>query len=50
MTTLYSPPYKITPTIVDLVERIGESLGRISPAGHTPSAPRLRRETLIKSV
>ena len=50
MTTLYSPPYEITPTIVDLVERIGESLGRISPAGHTLPAPRLRRETRIQSV
>jgi|LGVF01.1.fsa_nt_gb hypothetical protein len=29
MTTLYSPSYEITPTIVDLVERIGESLGWI---------------------
>ena len=50
MTTLYSPPYEITPAIVDLVERIGESLGWISPAGHTLPAPRLRRETRIKSV
>ena len=50
MTTPYSPPYEITPAIVDLVERIGESLGRISPVIHTPPAPRLRRETRIKSV
>lgn len=50
MTTLYSPPYEITPAILDLVERIGECLGRISPAGHTPPAPRLRREKRIKSV
>ncbi|MCF6290817.1 MAG: Fic family protein [Desulfobacterales bacterium] len=50
MTAPYSPPYEITPAIVDLVERIGEYLGRISLAGHTPSAPRLRRATRIKSV
>jgi len=46
----YSPPYEITPVIVDLVERIGECLGRISLAGHTPSTPRLRRETRIRSI
>jgi Fic family protein len=46
----YSPPYEITPVIVDLVERIGECLGRISLAGNTPSAPRLRRETHIQSI
>jgi Fic family protein len=46
----YSPPYEITPVIVDLVEQIGEWLGRITLAGHTPSAPRLRRESSIKSV
>jgi Fic family protein len=47
---LYSPPYEITLVIVNLVEQIGESLGRISPAGYTPPTAQLRRETRIKSV
>ncbi len=46
----YSPPYEITPVIVDLVEQIGEWLGRITLAGHSPSAPRLRRESSIQSI
>ncbi|MBU0728626.1 MAG: Fic family protein [Proteobacteria bacterium] len=46
----YSPPYEITPTILDLVERIGESLGRISLSRHTPSPTRLRRENRIQSI
>lgn len=46
----YSPPYQITAVCVDLVERIGECLGRISLAGTTPIAPRLRRESRIQSV
>ena len=48
---IYSPPYEITPLIVDLVERIGEFLGRISvDEGHPVSTPRLRREAQIQSV
>ncbi len=46
----YSPPYAITPSIVDLVERIGESLGRIILAGTPSAAPRLRRQTRIQSI
>lgn len=46
----YSPPFTITPAIVNLIERIGECLGRISLTGHPPSAPRLRRETRIQSI
>jgi Fic family protein len=47
----YSSPFMITPVIVDLVERIGECLGRISvSSAHPPSVPRLRREARIQSI
>lgn len=46
----YSPPFEITPEIVDLIERIGESLGRLSlDESHSPTS-RLRRETRIQSI
>jgi len=45
----YTPPYEITSCIVDLIEKIGECLGRITPVG-SPTSPRLRRETHLRSV
>ena len=46
----YTPPFEITPLTIDLIERIGESLGRISPTENLPAAPKLRRESRIRSV
>lgn len=46
----YSPPFSITPELLDLVERIGEALGRWSAHGETEFSPRLRRGNRIRTI
>ena len=46
----YSPPHEITPMIIDLIEKIGESLGRITATTPSIVPPPLRRARQIKSV
>ena len=43
------PPYKITPTILDLIERIGEAIGRAEEVSGRADL-RLRRANRIKSI
>lgn len=43
------PPYRITPEIVSLVERIGEGLGRAEAAGMAGDL-RLRRINRIRTI
>ena len=43
------PPYKITPTILDLVERIGEAIGRAEEVAAGANL-RLRRANRIRSI
>lgn len=43
------PPYRITPEIVSLVERIGEGLGRAEAAGVARDL-RLRRSNRIRTI
>jgi Fic family protein len=46
----YIQPVEISPLTIDLIERIGESLGRISQTEQLPSVPKLRRKSRIRSV
>ncbi len=45
----YSPPYRLTPAMLCVVEEIGEALGRLRAASG-PVAPHLRRGNRIRSV
>ncbi len=44
-----TPPYSITPLILDLVARIGEAIGSVDEAG-TLANPRLRRANRIRAI
>ena len=44
-----TPPYKITSAILDLVERIGEAIGRLEEVSGRPDL-RLRRANRIRSI
>lgn len=46
----YKPPFTITPEIVNRIETIGESLGRISMAGDLSAVPHLRKNNRIRTV
>jgi len=50
MTDQYSPPYRITPTILHLVEQIGEALGKLRAGSDSAVVPILRRGNHIKTV
>ncbi len=45
----YQPPFEITPEILNLVEKIGEILGRWEVL-EMPYSPRLRRENRIRTI
>lgn len=49
MANAYRPPYTLTPVILQLVEEIGEWLGRYSAEANV-MPPRLRRENRIRTV
>ena len=46
----YIPPFTLTARILDLVERIGESLGRFQVNRDQQVAPHLRRDNRIRTV
>jgi len=46
----YTPPFAITPRIVNLVAEIASRLGAVEPLLGTPSALRLRRINRIKTI
>lgn len=45
-----TPPFTITPAILDLLAQIAEEVGRLGLRGAIPSAPQLRRKNRIKSI
>ncbi|MCI5223888.1 MAG: Fic family protein [Candidatus Electrothrix sp. AR4] len=46
----YTPPFTLTTRILDLVERIGEALGRLQMSKEQQIAPHLRRDNRIRTV
>jgi Fic family protein len=46
----YQPPYTITPEIVNLIEEIGETIGRLSILGDDDREIRLRRVNRIRTI
>lgn len=46
----YRPPFTITPTIVNLVAEIGETIGRYTVLADQNLTPRLRRENRIRTI
>lgn len=46
----YQPPYSITPSIVNLVAEIGETIGRYTVLAEQNLTPRLRRENRIRTI
>lgn len=46
----YQPPLTITPTILDLAEQIGETLGRWSFVAESELSPKLRRGNRIRTI
>lgn len=50
MTNQYTPPYRITPTILHSIEQIGEALGNLRAGSDSAVVPVLRRGNRIKTV
>jgi Fic family protein len=50
MSSDYSPPYTLTPTILQSVSEISEVIGRLSVLADTRLTPRLRRENRIRTI
>jgi Fic family protein len=50
MTDRYTPPYRITPTILHSIEQIGEALGNLRAGSDSAVVPVLRRGNRIKTV
>ena len=46
----YTPPYTLTPPMVELVAEIGELLGKIIPGEEERTRPHLRRDNRIRTV
>ncbi len=46
----YQPPYTITPTILNLVAAISETIGRYTVLAEQHLTPRLRRENRIRTI
>lgn len=46
----YTPPFRITDEITNLVAAISEQIGRITVLSHGNLNPRLRRENRIKTI
>jgi len=49
-TSDYMPPYQITPTILRLIEKVGEAIGQIQARDDLKTVPRLRRNNRIKTI
>jgi Fic family protein len=50
MSEQYQPPFSITPTIVTLVGKISEAVGRLTILGDAPQSLRLRRVNRIRTI
>lgn len=50
MSSPYQPPHTITPTILNLVAKISESIGRYTVLAEQNLTPRLRRENRIRTI
>ena len=50
MSERYAPPYRITPTILHSIERIGGALGRLRLPSDNIAFPILRRGNRIKTI
>ncbi|MEO5913825.1 MAG: Fic family protein [Luteolibacter sp.] len=50
MTSPYSPPYALTPGILDLVAGIAETAGRLGALEGEGNRPKLRRENRLRSI
>ncbi len=46
----HTPPYNITPVMLELISEISEKIGRISSFGNLDSKPHLRKNNMIKSI
>ena len=46
----YQPPYTITPTILNLVAAISETIGRYTVLAEQSLTPPLRRENRIRTI
>jgi len=46
----YTPPFTITPTILDLVGEIGEAVGKLELLAPTAMTPKLRKANRIKTI
>ena len=47
---MYTPPFKITSKIIELISNISEKIGEINYLQNTPSHIRLRKENRIKTI
>ena len=46
----YTPPFKLTNTMLDLVAAISEKIGRMKASGKLETKPHLRKNNRIKSI
>ena len=46
----YTPPFKLTNTMLDLVASISEKVGRITTGKNLESKPHLRKNNRVKSI
>ena len=46
----YTPPFKLTNTMLDLVASISEKIGRMKASGNLETKPHLRKNNRIKSI
>ena len=46
----YTPPFTITPTIIDLVSQISETIGKLELLAPTAITPKLRKANKIKTI
>lgn len=47
---MYSPPFRITSKIIDLISRISEKIGEINSLESSPQNVRLRKQNRIKTI
>ena len=47
---IYTPPFTITPTILDLVSQISEAIGKLELLAPTAITPKLRKANKIKTI
>ena len=46
----YTPPFTITPTIIDLLSKISEAIGKLELLAPTAISPKLRKANKIKTI